>query len=227
MKKSLLLGLSTLALIGTATVSHARMNDNSWYVGAGASWIGTNETNKLSLETDQNDTGISKIGLEDKSAFGGTLLVGYNVSDNTFVDFGYGFDSTSAKGSKLIYDDNAESTDTTATLGRLHTYSLGFGVNKELTHSLDVYLKFSALFSQFNIENKTVDIVNTAQDGHASTKKWAWGWAPTIGLSKDLGNCLTIKADYSYQMYGRIKQGMDTNPGAETALTLNLSLIHI
>tara|TARA_R110002050_G_C8929575_1_gene511925 strand:+ start:760 stop:1488 length:729 start_codon:yes stop_codon:yes gene_type:complete len=225
MKKSLLLGLSTLALIGTATVSHARMNDNSWYVGAGASWIGTNETNKFSMNTGPDadeQSGIHKIGLEDKAAFGGTLLVGKNLTDNMFSELGYSFDTSSANARKTVDNIAGDSTDVNLTLNRMHTYSLGLGYSTSMNESLDAYFKISALFTQFQVDNKVSDIAEGGEYGSASKKQWRWGWAPTIGLAKDLGRGFNLKGDYSYQMYSRIRQGLNPqgNAGAD-ANTLN------
>lgn len=212
MKKSLLLGLSTLALIGTATVSHARMNDNSWYVGAGASWVASNFTDKFSFTTAAAESGpIQKIGLEDKSAFGGTFLAGYNFDFsgwNTFTEFSYGFDSSSSTADKR-YDK--EFTTFNHSLGRTHTLGLGVGVSKDINNSMAAYLKVSALYSKFDLSVKTSDIDDVAAPiipGASSSKKWLWGWAPTVGISKELDGQFTIKADYSYQMYGTFKKGL-------------------
>jgi len=235
MKKSLLLGLSTLALITTATASHARMNDNSWYVCAGASWIATNMENKYSLATDVNgldnlNTTTKKIGLEDKDAFGGTFLVGYNfdfMNWDTFVEFSYGFDSTTAESRDTINHGVTDSEDNIVVnrLRRPHTYALGIGVNKNLSKDLAGYFKLSALFSQFDIINKMeVFESDTSINKHVNHKKWALGWAPTVGLSKELGNGLNLRADYSYQMYATVKKSMNLIPGAiigERATTNN------
>ncbi len=223
MKKSLLLGLSTLALIGTATVSHARMNDNSWYVGAGASWIGTNMENKVSLENGNGDTGPSKVGLEDKSAFGGTFLVGYNFevgSTKAFTELGYGFDSSSANGTKTLTDPGDATSDIDTTLNRFNTYSLGIGTNFNIDQSLDAFVKVSILHSKFEVVSKSSNVAGGVNGGTGIKKVSRWGWAPTIGLEKNLGSGFNLKADYSYQMYSRIRSGIETSTTTD-ADTLN------
>lgn len=219
MKKSLILGLSTVAL-GMASFSASadmHTSGNKWYAGVGGSWIASNFQNKYSLQTTgggDDPTTSKKIGLEDKDAFGANFLVGYNfdfMNWGTFLELSYGLNSSSSKSRDPInHGDGSDDSIVVNKLGHLHTYALGVGVSKDITSTMGAYFKLSALMSRFDITNKIEKWDgDVGTNGSASYKRWAWGWSPTVGLAKDMGSGFTIKTDYSYQIYSTVKKGMD------------------
>jgi opacity protein-like surface antigen len=226
MKRKLLLAAGVLAVMGLATTAQARMQ-NKWYVGAGVNWVASSFENKYSLETEfggvSTYTSSRKLTLQDTSAFGGNFVVGHTfdfMSWDTFLELGYGFDSSTSRSTKEIVhtvttvDAGDERVNTvTNEVRRNHTYSLGVGVSKDISSTVSGYFKLSALLSQFDIINKIDkyegDINNI---GAVNRKKWTWGFAPTLGVSKELGSDFTVKLDYSYQIYGRLKHNATVMP---------------
>jgi|GEM_PF-4259021 len=227
MKKSLILGLSTIAMVTASFSAVADMHKSSsqWYVGVGGSWISTNEVNRASLETDSDTPDVDveatpqtkKLRMQDSTGWGGNFLVGHKFHFNNwdmFGEFGYGIDSSQAQAKKTYYHelvvpgDPQESTDFSVSLRRNHTLSFGLGASKDINDTMAAFFKLSALFTQFELDAKVGGIVDTGDTGHSVKKVWKWGLAPTVGIAKDLGSDFTIKADYSYQMYGQIKEGM-------------------
>ncbi len=236
MKKSLILGLSTVALGMASFSAFADMHTsgNKWYAGVGGSWVASNFQNKYSLETtvggvDDAST-TKKAGLEDKDAFGGHFLIGHTFEFNnwaSFMELSYGFDSSSSQNREDISHNaiDAERNTVLTGLDRHHTYAFGVGVSKEFTNTLSGFFKLSALYSRFEIVNrieKYEDTNNIFPDA-GNDKQWKWGWAPSIGIEKDMGSDFSLKADYSYQIYSTIKKGMDLLPNDinNTALTGN------
>ena len=82
-----------------------------------------------------------------------------------------------------------------------YSNGVSFLFGKDLTKTVDVFLKFDFFVSQFRIK-----YVNSNSPGiHGQERKWIFGYAPGVGLQFKLTDSMATRVDYTYRIYNNFQ----------------------
>ncbi|MBM3633190.1 MAG: porin family protein [Alphaproteobacteria bacterium] len=82
-----------------------------------------------------------------------------------------------------------------------YSNGMSFLFGKDLTKTIDVFLKFDFFVSQFRIK-----YVNSKSPGTSGQEnKWLFGYAPGVGMQFKLTDSLATRVDYTYRIYNNFQ----------------------
>jgi opacity protein-like surface antigen len=99
-----------------------------------------------------------------------------------------------------------------------YTNGVSVLLGKDLTSTVDVFLKLDFFLSKFIIKYAN----SAAPSNHGEEKKWLFGYAPGVGVQVKLTDNIATRFDYSYRIYNEFNS---KNLSRETGLTAPSTVI--
>ena len=185
-------------LCGLFFSSAQAQEPGSWYAGLSVGNAIADDTTRV----DSDDAGVpldatsEDVTLTGTKFFSGSVFVGKNIrsfSQGTL----FGELSYSYNGEETSAVSNTAVADVKISIKRPMNFGMSAGFSKPLKDNVSVFVKLGVLLSQFKTG---FDDRARAQLYTGTDSQFAWGFAPSVGIQKDIGD-MTIGLVYSYYLY--------------------------